>query len=55
MFPQGVHGVLVFTIESVFETPKVGIIAIFVLLKYEIKLALVTSDISFTSVIPWQI
>ena len=38
--------------ESFFETPEVGIIGVFVLLKYENELELVTSDISFTSVSP---
>ena len=47
------HGV--FTIQFVFETSKVGIIAIFVLLKYEIELEPITSDISFNSVSPGQI
>ena len=32
-----------------------GVIVIFVLLKYENELELVTSDISFNSVRPWQI
>ena len=35
-----------------FETPEVSIIGIFVLLKYENKLELITSDINFNSVIP---
>ena len=39
-----------------FETPKVDIIGIFVLLKYEIELEPITiSDISFNSVSNWQI
>ena len=35
-----------------FETPEVGIIAIFVLLKNENKLEIVAHDISFNSVSP---
>ena len=38
-----------------FETPEVGIIGIFVFLQYENELELVTSDINFNSVNPWQI
>ena len=37
-----------------FETPDVGIIGIFVLLKYENDLELVTSSISLESGSPWQ-
>ena len=33
-----------------FETPEVGIIGIFILLKYEKEIELVTSDISFNSI-----
>ena len=35
-----------------FETPEVGIVGIYVLLKYEIELELVTNDISFNSASP---
>ena len=38
-----------------FEKTEVGIIAIFVLLKYENKLELIGSDISFNSLSPQQI
>ena len=40
---------------EVFETSKVGVIGIFVLLKYENELELVTSDISINSVSPLPI
>ena len=44
------------TINSVFfETPEIGIIDIFLLLKYENELELVTSDISFNSDNPGQV
>ena len=38
--------------ERFFETPKLSIIGILVLLKYENELELVTSDTSFNSVSP---
>ena len=41
--------------ECFFETPKVGVIGIFILLKYENELELVTSDISINSVNPLPI
>ena len=38
--------------QRFFETPEIGIIGIFILPKYGNKLELITSDISFNSVLP---
>ena len=40
---------------KIFRTTRGGIIGIFVLLKFEIELEIVTSDIRFDSINSWQI
>ena len=43
-----------YALIEVFRNSEVGIIGIIVLLKYENELELVTSDIGFNSINPWQ-